>query len=444
MATGGLLEPLLRRLFRSVQVTVERTQPCQARVSFTVPSAEFESEFKKALREFGQNVRMKGFRPGKVPPDVVKKLQGPQLRHEVAVRFVQKAYEQAVTENKLRPFQHPQLDIGEVLLDVDFSRQFELNLRPEFELGQYKELEIESSLPPILDEEVEAAIEQARKNQAHPEPAGDEGLPADGMALAKVELLHQDAVVWSRDGLRLSPQAQIPGVDPKALETALVGKRDGEVAECPIHFPADFELEAARDQEGLCRITVTQAYRIILPSREELTKMIGAADDAELLKRAHEGLEKANVELENQRVEKELIERVIAAHQMELPPGMVEDQTKARLAQVRSELEQRGVSGDALEAEIEKQKAAAGEAAITGAKAYFLIERIAEAEKIQVSEAEMVAELRSIAQRNRTSFEEVRDFYQEKNLLQQLAMEILERKVRAFLRTSAKLIAPKV
>jgi len=425
-----------------VHVTVERTQSCQARVSFTVPSSEFEAEFNKALREFGQSVRMKGFRPGKVPAEMVRRLQGPQLRHEVAVRFVQRAYERAVKENKLRPFQHPRLDIGDVLADVDFTRQFELNLRPDFELGRYKELEIESALPPILPEEVEAAIEQARKNQAHPEPAGDEGLPADGMALAKVELLHQESVVWSRDGLRISPQATIPGVAPEALEGALVGKRDGEVALCPIQFPADFEHEPARGQDGTCRISVKQAYRIILPSREELTKMIGAADDAELEKRAHEGLEKANVELENQRLEKELLERVIAAHEMELPPGMLEDQTKTRLQQTRTELEQRGVGGAALDAEVEKQKDSAAQAALIGAKAYFLIERIAEAEKIQVSEQELVAELRAIAQRNRTSFEEVRDFYREQNLLQQLAMEILERKVRVFLRQAAKLTTP--
>jgi trigger factor len=427
-----------------VQVTVERTQSCQARVSFTVPASEFEHEFQKALREFGQKVRMKGFRPGKVPPEVVKKMQGPQLRHDVAVRFVQKAYEQAVTENKLRPFQHPRLDIGDVLVDADFTRQFELNLRPEFELGQYKELEIESVLPPILDEEVEAAIEQARKNQAHPEPAGAEGLPEDGMALAKVELLHDGKVVWSRDGLRLSPQATVPGVEPEVLKNSLVGKHDGEVAQCPIHFPDDFEGEVARGKDGVCQITVNQAYRILLPSREELMKMIGAADEAELVKRAHEGLEKANVELENQRVEKELLDRVIDAHEMELPPGMVEDQTKARLAQARKELEERGLSGERLDAEVAKQEQAASEAAVKGAKAYFLIERIAEAEKVQVSENEMVAELRGIAQRNRTSFEEVRDFYQQQNLLSQLAMEILERKIRAFLRAQAKLVAPKV
>jgi len=427
-----------------VQVTVERTQPCQARVSFTVPSNEFEREFHKALRDFGQRVRMKGFRPGKVPPDVVKKMQGPQVRHEVATRFVQQAYEQAVTENKLRPFQHPRLDIGEVLVDVDFTREFELNLRPEFELGEYKALEIESSLPPILDDEVEAAIEQARKNQAHPEPAGDEGLPEDGMALSKVELLFQDAVVWSRDGLRLSPQATIPGVEAEALKGAMIGKRDGEVAECPIHFPDDFEHEAARGQDGVCRITINQAYRIVLPTREELMKMIGAENDADLVKRAHEGLEKANTELENQRVESELLDRVIAAHQMELPPGMVEEQTKARLAQARRELQERGVSGDALEAEVAKQEEAARDAARKGAKAYFLIERIAEAEKIQVNENEMVNELRGIAQRNRSSFEEVRDFYQKQNLLPQLAMEILERKIRAFLRANAKLVAPNV
>lgn len=427
-----------------MQVSVERTQPCQARVSFTVPSSEFEQEFHKALREFGQRVRMKGFRPGRVPPDVVNKMQGPQLRHEVAVRFVQQAYEKAVADNKLRPFQHPRLDIGEVLVDADFTREFELNLRPEFELGQYKGLEIESALPPILDDEVEAAIDQARRNQAHPEPAGDEGLPEDGMALSKVELLLGDEVVWSRDGLRISPTATIPGVEAEALKTALTGKRDGEVARCPIRFPDDFEHEPARGQEGVCQITVNQAYRIVQPTREELMKLIGAADDAELKKRAMEGLEKANRELENQRIENELLERVIAAHEMELPPGMVEDQTQARQEQARKELEQRGLAGEALEKEAAAQEGPSREAAVKGAKAYFLIERIAEAEKVQVAEAEMIAELKNIAQRNRSSFEEVRDFYREQNLFPQLAMELLERKIRTFLREQAKLVAPKV
>ncbi|MCC7011547.1 MAG: trigger factor [Planctomycetes bacterium] len=427
-----------------MQITVERPQPCQAKVSFTVPSAEFETEFQKALKEVGRRVKMKGFRPGHVPADVVARFQGKELRQEVAMRFINEAYKRAIDENQLRPLNNPNVNVGDVLAGVDFSHTFEFSLRPEFALGSYKALEIESALPPIQDEEVNAAIEQAQKNQAHPEPAGDDGLPADGMALCKVELVFEGQVVWQRDGLRLAPTTALPGVDAEAFKTAMVGKKDGEYAEVALHFPADFEKEEARDKDGTARVEIKNAFKVVVPSREELMKIIGVESEAELLKRATDGLEQANRQIEDQRIETELLERLIASHAMELPALMVEEQLKGRQAMIRSELEQQGITGAAADQQLAARDGEAREAALKGAKAYFLIERIAEAEKLQVQEAEMVGELRAIAKRNRTSFEEVRDFYQKQNLFPQLAMEILERKVRRFLRESAKLVAPKV
>jgi len=427
-----------------VQLTVDRPAPCQAKVSFTVPTTEFEAEFHKALKELGKRMKIKGFRPGHVPPDVVNRMQGKELRQEVAMRFVNQAYSRAIEEHKLRPLAHPSVDFGEPFAGVDFAYSFEFSLRPEFTLGSYKGLEIESSLPPVVEEEIEAAIEQARKNQAHPEPVGEEGLPEDGMALCRVTLHHGGEQVWQRDGLRISPAATLPGVDAAAFKAALTGKQDGESAQVELDFPADFEVESARGHKGTCTIDVKNAFRVVLPSREELMKIIGAADEAELRKRAQDGLEQANRQLEDQRIETALLETVIAAHTMDLPTTMVDEQTKGRLAQRRNELAGQGQSAEAIEREAAAIEAQAQADAEKSAKAYFLVERIAEVELLRVSEQELLGELRGIAGRNRTSFDEVRNFYQQQNLLPQLSMEILERKVRVFLRENAKLLAPKV
>jgi trigger factor len=427
-----------------MQVTVERTQPCQAKVSLTVPAQELDLEFRKALREAGRKVRMKGFRPGHVPPEVVERFQGKELLHEVAFRFVQKAYQQAVEDEKLKPLGNPRFELGDVAKDADFERTFELDLRPDFELADYEGLEIESTLPPVLDEELEQAIEQACRNQARPEPAGEGGVPEDGLALARVELVFEGATVWERDGLRLTPTRPLPGIDPEVFKGSLAGKRDGETVELPLTFPADFEHEPARGREGLCRIEVKNAFKIVVPSREELRKLLGIETEEELRKRAREGLEKANQQIESDRIEAELLDRVIAAHEMELPAAMIEDQEKSRLASMRQELESKGLSGAELEAELAQREEEARKLAIRGSKAYFVIERIAEKEKLQVTEQEMIGELRGIAKRNNSSFEEVRDFYRQQNLFPQLAMEILERKVRRFLRESAKIVPPKV
>lgn len=427
-----------------MQVSVAKKEPCQAHVSFQVPQAEFDAEFQRALREVGKKARFKGFRPGHVPPAVVERFQGEQVRFEVAQRFLQQAYERAVKENELKPLAHPRIDIGKVEPGADFAREFEVNLRPEFTLGDYKGLEVESALQPVMDEEVEAAIEQARKQQAHPEAVGDDGLPDDGMALARVELVHNDAIVFERDGLRISPSSPLPGIEPNAYKQILRGARDGTQVEIAMTFPGDFENEAARNQEGKARIHVKQAFKVIVPTREELMKVLGAESEEALKKLARDKMEEANEQQEQARIETELLERVIGAHDMQLPPNMVEEQTKARLAQMKAELVQRGTAEAQAEEEVSAREAEARTAAEKSSRAYFLVERIAEKEGLKVTENDLIGDLRVIARRNKASLEEVRDYYKEQNLFPQLAMEILERKVRAFLRTNAAIKAPNV
>lgn len=422
-----------------VEVTVEKTDPCTARIAFTVSPEEFDGEVARLLGQVGQQTRMKGYRPGKVPTAILERTHGKEVRHEARNRFLQRAYEQAVKDNELRPFTHPRVDLGEeeLLAGQEFKHEFEVSLRPDFELGEYKGLAVENQLTAVGDEEVEAAIDQAAKNQAHPEPAGEDGLPEDGMALCKIELLHDGEVVFERDGMRLGPKAQVPGVDPEAFEQAMTGTVDGDVRELDLKFPDDFEVEAAAGKEGTCRVTITQAFKVIVPTREELRELMGVEDEAEMLTKARESLEQANADHEHRRQESALLEQLIDAHKMDLPGAMVEDQVAGRLNTLKNELESQGLVEDKVSEEVSVQEPQIRAEAVKGAKAYFLVEVIAEKEGLQVTQPELQAELKLIAQRNRSPLEEVQKYYQEENLIPQLALEIVERKVRAFMREAA-------
>lgn len=415
-----------------------------ARVSFTVSADEFRAELQQILTQAGRQARIKGFRPGKVPAAVIERMHGDDARREARQRFLQKAYDQAMKENELRPLAHPRIDLDEIEEAAEFALEFEVQLRPKIELGEYKGLEVESSLDPVTDAEVEAAIDQVRQNQARPEPAGEEGLPEDGMALCKVELVHEGEVVFTREGLRLGPQTSVPGVDGEAFKAALTGAVDGATVEVAVTFPEDFEVEAARGATGTCRITVNQAFRIVVPTREELPGLLDLEDDAALVARVREKLDEANQQHEAQRIETELMGRIIDAHVFDLPEPMVEQQAQARLEQTKTELRGQGHSDEEVEAHVASHAAEARTQAERTTRAYFLIEAIGEAEGIQVGEAELREELKSIATRNRSSFDEVARYYQEQNLFGQLAMEILERKVRTLLRNSATLKSPAV
>jgi trigger factor len=424
-----------------VQVTVERIAPCRARVSFNVPSDEFEGEVRRALAELGRKAKLKGFRPGHVPPAVLERLHGREVRQEARHRFVRKAYEQAIGENDLRPLGQPSVELADadLLAGQDFSQAFEVTLRPEFELGAYKGLEVASRPIQIDDESLERGIEQLARSQAWPEPAGEEGLTDEGMTVCRLELLFEGQVVLTREGLRLGPGTPVPGVDADLFRAALQGAREGSVVELEVHFPEDFEHEPARGRTGICRLSIQQAFKIHVPTREELAKQLGLEGEPELRERVRERMLEAARAEDARRIEAELLERLVDAHSMELPEGMVESQAQARLDELRQSLAAQGVDEARVEEELSAQAEPARAAALRGAKGFFLIQAIAEKEGLQVTQDELRAELAAIAERNRASFDEVRDYYQEQELFPQLAMEIAERKVRTFLRESARI-----
>jgi trigger factor len=427
-----------------MQVSVEKTGPCRAKISMTVGSDEFEAKVKSLLAAAGRNIKMKGFRPGKVPPEIVERQRGRAVRQETRQHFLQEAWERATKEGELNPLAHPRVELpeGDQLAGTDFSLDFEVDLRPDVELGEYKQLEIESKIAPVGDQDVEQAIEHLVQQNSRPEPAGEDGLAADGMALCKVVLIHEGQEVFSRDGLRLAPKLPFPGVDAEAFEQAMSGATDGAEFELPISFPENFEQEQLRGQAGTGRVTVDKAFRIVPPEREQLYDLLEVKTEEELSAKVREKLEEAAVSQENARIESTLIGRIIEAHDIDLPETMLAEQIKTRLAQAASELEAQGVAPEEIPGPTPEQELAARQGAVHATKGYFLIEAIAQKEGLKVTEEELLAELREIAVRNQASLEEVRDYYQEQNLFGQLAMEVVERKVRTFLRESAQISRP--
>lgn len=427
-----------------MQVTLERTGPCQAKIHFTVPHDEWKATFRQGLQHISQNAQMKGFRPGKVPPQILEKQFGSQVRNDAIEYFVRKAYEQAVGENELKivGFQRVNLDEVKILENVDWKQSFEVSLRPEITLGDYKGIEIESELEPVMDQEVENAIQNLKGQQSRPEPVGDAGLPADGMAVVDVEWILDGKTVLKRENLRVAPKTPSPGVEAAAFELALTGVKDGDTREIAMVMPQEIEPAEMRGKAATTRISVKQAFRMIPPTDEDIRKIFGAADDAALRKTVAEKIGEAKVEQENTRIEGAILEKLLASHTIELPSMMVDEQQRARLEQMKAQMKQQGAPEERANEEAEKQKDAAREAAEKGLRALFLIQTIGEKEKQLVTREDVEAELQRIAERNRAKVEEVRDYYQKNKLFDQMAVEILERKVRRFLRENAKVSTP--
>ena len=427
-----------------MEVTVNKDAPNVAKVSFSVPKEEYSKEYKAGLQQLRRRVQLKGFRQGKAPMPMIEKHHGEEINQEVQQHFLRRAYAQAVETEELKPISHPRVAIEDAKLadDGSFGLDFEISLRPEIELPVYTGLEVQSELEPVMDDNVDAAIEEIKRQQSRPEPVGEEGLEEDGMAMATVTFLHDDKVVFEREGLRVSPQTPAPGVEAEDFKQALVGARDEDVIDVPMTLPDSVEDEDARGQAGICRLVLAQTFNMLPPTDEELFQLLDVEDEAALKVSVRERLSEAAQQREDQRVETVLLDELIARANISLPEPLLEEQTQGRLQGLAQQMQKQGVSPDDIETQLEEAKDTARQEAAKGLQALLLVEAIGEKESLLVTQEELEVELGAIAERNQTEVEEVRKYYAENNLGQQMTIELLERKVRGFLRENATVKAP--
>lgn len=424
------------------EVEVEHTGPCTATVRFTVTAEEYSRTRDLGLKNVASRTRMKGFRPGKMPRAIVEKHFGPEVDREAIQHFLNHAYDIAVREHELRPAAHPRVDVASITAPAagaELQHSFEVWLRPKVQLGTYRGLRVASPPAEVSDEELEKTLEDLRRQNARPEPAGDEGLAEDGMAVCKVSfhVEGREEPVLAREGLRLSPRTAPAGVDVEAYRQGLVGAKPGRTREFPLVIPEGFPERDVRGQKATCRISVGEVYRIIVPTEEQLAETLKLAGVDALRTELRARIQAAKEDQERFRIENELLDRLLEEHPMELPAPLLEAQADARVEELRQSLAEQGFAAEETEERLAEERKQALQGSSRAMRAVYLMEEIAKAESIKVGESDLVAEMRSIAERNQTEFEEVRKYYRQEGLLQQLALELLERKVRSFLRESA-------
>lgn len=424
-----------------MEATFETIDTCEVVVTVSVPADEFNAELNSNFARLAQNVKMKGFRPGKVPKSVIEKHHGEQLRSETQQHFVNQGLQQAVSEGELRPVGQPRLaqEDLEVADEGGFTCKVGLSLRPSYELGEYKGMTIEAPGVDVTDEEIVEAITGLREGQARPEPAGDAGCAEDGMALGKIELLSGEEVLMAREGMRLSPTTVPPGLHEEPYKAAMIGSKDGDVHDVPMTFPDDFQPEALRGTEGICRITVAQVFDMQRPTDEDLMKLLKVDDMDAMGERVREDIQRHKENQRQQQIELNLLEKLIDMHDIEIPGRLLADQIANRKMSAQQQMAGQGASEEEIAAELAQNESNFETEAVHNTKALFLLEDLAQAEGIQVQNEDVARKFQEIAQRNQTSVEEVQKYYSENNLINQLAMEILEIKVRAFLRENAEI-----
>jgi trigger factor len=328
-----------------MQTSLESLGPLERRLNMAVPVEEVEKQVDERLKKLSRNLRMAGFRPGKVPLKLVAQQYGPQVRSEVIGDAVQKAFSEAVREQNLRVAGYPRIEpkSGETdAKSIEFSATFEIY--PEVLLGDISSRTIERAALTVGDAEVEKTLQILRKQRRHfhsverPAAMGDR-VTAD--FVGKIDGVEFTGGKASDFVFVLGEQQMLPEFEDGALGLAAGGNRTFELT-----FPADYHGKDVAGKRASFELTVKSVEEPHLPEVDaEFARSLGIADGD--LGRMRTEI-KANIEREVKAraqadIKNKAMQALLDATKIELPRALIEMETQRLVQAARADLEARGM-----------------------------------------------------------------------------------------------------
>jgi trigger factor len=427
-----------------MQVQVAETGPCSRTVTITVPPARIKEHVDEVYASAARQARIPGFRPGKVPRKMLERKFGTGILQEAKQQIVNRCVNDALRDQKLavvgqiRVEEYEQIELAH---DKPLELKVRLDVRPTFELKDCRGIEVPGYETGATDQDVEAALKEIAGQKRSIKPVQE---PAQDGDFLKVDLEFQDEQgqqVHQRQGVQINTRIPVAGTDPQAFQQVLTGAAAGQELELPLTFPETFEKEAVRGKPGKVAIRVHGVLRVTAPPVDDaLAKGLDFASLDELRQDLRSRIGEEKERAGRQRQEEQILEALLEDHPFDLPETLVAEQAQASLRQFEQRLRESGMGDDEIHKRLEDSKAEAHRDAERRVRLFFLIDAIARKEKLFVTEGDVEAEIRRIAQHHNVPPGQAAELLEKNNQMAELRLGLLERKVRDYLRENAKIV----
>ena len=430
----------------TMKVEVEKQPGSVSKLQIELPADEVAKEWDAIANSFARFAKIPGYRPGKAPRTVIDKRFRKEIQDELTKKLVSKSYHDAVEQEQLRVASLTNIE------DIEFGDDKSMRFRatvvtaPEFELPDYKNIPVQLQDTKISEAEVEAAIERLRDQSADfvdvPERAlqmGDfavldfegsiENKPISEIAPQASKNLQGGKKFW----LHLAPENFLP----KFCEQ-LIGLKPGEPRLVIVDFPAEFPVKELAGKKADYAVTLREIKEKVLPPVDDAlaAKLVPGKTLAAFREMIEHDLEHAKEHDSERAKESQIIRYLHERIQVELPPALLQNETRRGLAELVQRNRERGVTDDMLkEKEKELIDAAAGMAAHR-LKTNFILHRVAEREKIQVTKEDLDMRIRQEAAHYDITPDKMRKELQQRNGLDDVAEQLLLGKTLDFLKAN--------
>jgi trigger factor len=429
-----------------MNITVEDVAPCKKRLKIEVPANRVQQAYDRVSADFQKEARIPGFRPGHAPLTVVLKKFQKDIASETQRTLVPEAYQEAITEKKLRVVSSPEIEDVRYQPGLSLSFSTLVELVPDFKLPEYKGLKLKKQDDEVTDADVDKMLQSLADQRAHFDEA-----PERPVAMEDFAVISYTGTLDGRPLGEIVPEAKQlaenqqfwlwmrpDGFLPKFAEQC-VGMNKGEKRTVEIEFPADFPQSAlagkkAQYEVELKEVKIKHAPAIDDAFAQELAKL--SLED--LKKRVRENLAQDKKNQADRTSRNEVVQQLISTVQFDLPPSAVDEETHAAVYDIVAENQARGISAEILEEKKDEIFNNAAKSARDMVKFRFIAAEIADQEKIEVTNEQIGRHLSFLAQRENVTLEKMVDRVRKNNAFGVIRNQILNQAVLDFLLKEAK------
>jgi len=424
-----------------MNITVEEISSVKKKVNVEIPQEQVTKEIESFYREVGKQAKIKGFRPGKIPKDILERHFKDYVKSEVIQKLIQETYPAALSEKDLHPVSPPVVDPGELESGKPFQYSATVEVKPEIKMERYTGLNIEGKKESAKEEEVEERLKGLQNLHAQlktvPEPrpvqSGDHVIIDYEARMEKKPLEEGKAVDFTVEigGGRFIP----------ALEEKMIGLKQEEEKEIEVPFPEDYGYKKWAGKTVSFFVKVKEIKEKVLPPLDdEFAKDLGDYASLEDLKaKLKEEIEKEKELMLDRQLKDQMIEQLIQANSFEIPESMVVEQAKALVSDTKLRLASQGIALKNLNIPEEKLQEDYKEVAQKQVRTFLILEKIAAQEGIAVTDEEADERLQSISERSHQKFDVVKRYYEKNGLIPELKTGILTDKTLNFLLEKANI-----
>ncbi len=407
-----------------MQVSVETTSQIARRVTFQVPAAEVDEAVEARLKDTAKNVRLNGFRKGRVPMTVVRQRYGQDVRNEVVGELMRERYVRAINEENLNPAGFPSIEptVNESGKDLEFVASLEVY--PEIELASIEGAEVERPVVDISDADLDEMIETLRKQNASWEVVERAAEDGDQVKIDFKGFLGDEPFEGgSAEGhdLVLGSGNFIPG-----FEDQLVGAKAGEERELKVTFPEDYQAQHLAGQEATFKVKVHEVKGRALPELDEAFIQRFGVEDGDVEKfraEVKKNMAREAKQAVDNRLKQQVLEALKQANDVPVPQSLVQQETDALKRQAAQQF---GLGEDFDVSQLPNELFS--EQAKSRVQVGLLLAEVIKANDIDASDDEIRAKVEELAEQYQEP-QQVVEYYMGNNQLKtQVKSAILEEK----------------